>query len=218
MPHATFATTLESCKRLIEAHWVTPEQWDLEPLKREAGFIVPLNKNLVYLPRLTNPPPAQAFRGVRSLSDTVKLLILTQIDAHYLQRDEPMALQRWAAHFGMRTDGTNVVEPRQRATAVLEVREAPCNRSATGQESIQSCHELAQALGLPDRLMGDLLSAVFCQMCHQISRRQDGIHVGYIYHVPQTLRRHGDSRFVLSGYVCVACKAGFGMPARQAKV
>jgi hypothetical protein len=206
--------TLESCEHFVEAHWTTPEQWGLEPLQSVPEMmILECTKDLLFLQKLANPPQAESPKGVPSLSDTVKSLILTQIDAQYLQRYEPMPPQKWAAHFGIRTDSMDDVSLRQRLTATTDSREPRSRASAISQERIQSCDQLAQALGLPERLMGDLLSAVSCQMCYQLSNQQDGTLVEYEYRVPQTRRPHNNVSLFCSGYVCRTCRAGFKLPA-----
>lgn len=211
---ATFDITLETCERLAEVHYHTPEHWGLGPLQYEMGRTVPLNENLVYVLKLPDDPQAEPPRGVPSLSDTIRLLILSQIDAQFLQRNEPIALQRWTSHFGMDTDGTDVVDSRRRSTATNNGGELGIRAFAAGDEGTQSCNRLAQALGLPERVMDELLSAVFCRMCHQISPQGDGTLVQYDYRVLQTRRRYNNPIFLLSGFVCCACRTGFITPAR----
>jgi hypothetical protein len=141
--------------------------------------------------------------------ETVQSFILTQIDREFAECDEPMTVRRFAAHFSVQTDKTESFEWRMPHRLNHPARQTIYYEWGTEHDRIYAYKQIAQALGLPVKLIDDLLSAVFCHLCRRISRYEEGSYVRYSHELPPCHERSKRVSFVLEDYACKACKEKF---------
>jgi hypothetical protein len=207
-PTAIFDTALETCRHLTDGHWSTPAEWKLKPLQVTRANI-PLYRSRLVIQHKRLREHTGPRQGVASLFKTVEGVILTEIDSEFAERCEPMTVRRCAAHFGLKIDKVEKFDSRHSEMVDLYGRKPLHYGWTIENERTQAYEQIAQRLRLPVKLIDDLLSAVFCHMCCQISRYEDGTFVRYEHNLRSVPGRSRQIPFVLGGYVCKSCKGKF---------